>query len=194
VPLGAWVLRQACADAAAMPLPVKVAVNISPVQFAGDDLPALVRRALAESGLAPHRLELEITESVLLQDSEPVLSTLHRLREMGVGIALDDFGTKYSSLGYLRSFPFDKIKIDQSFVRDMGVRDDCLAIVHSVAHLAARLGMTATAEGVEDAGHLEQVRAAGCTEAQGWFFGRPQPVEALGPLFETRPPALVVNG
>jgi diguanylate cyclase (GGDEF)-like protein len=194
VPIGAWVLRRACTDAAAMPLPVKVAVNISPVQFAGDDLPALVRRALEESGLPAKRLELEITESVLLQESEPVLSTLHRLRDMGVGIALDDFGTKYSSLGYLRSFPFDKIKIDQSFVRDMDTRDDCLAIVHSVAHLAARLGMTATAEGVEDAAHLDQVRAAGCTEGQGWFFGRPQPVEALGPLFAPRAPALVAAG
>lgn len=194
VPIGAWVLRQACAAAAAMPLPVKVAVNISAVQFAGDDLPGRVRDALAETGLSPSRLELEITESVLLQESEHVLTTLHRLRDLGVGIALDDFGTKYSSLGYLRSFPFDKIKIDQSFVRDMGTRDDCLAIVHSVAHLAARLGMTATAEGVEDASHLEQVRAAGCTEAQGWFFGRPQPAEALGPLFESRAPALVVNG
>jgi diguanylate cyclase (GGDEF)-like protein len=193
VPIGAWVLRQACSDAAAMPQPVKVAVNISSVQFAGDDLTQRVEEALAASGLAPQRLELEITESVLLQESELVLSTLHRLRSLGVGIALDDFGTKYSSLGYLRSFPFDKIKIDQSFVRDMDSRDDCLAIVHSVAHLAARLGMTATAEGVEDAAHLEQVRSAGCTEAQGWFFGRPQPVDMLGPLFESRPPALVVN-
>jgi diguanylate cyclase (GGDEF)-like protein len=190
VPIGAWVLRRACAHAAAMPLPVKVAVNISPVQFAGDDLPAVVEQALAESGLPPARLELEITESVLLQDSDHVLAMLHRLRAIGVGIALDDFGTKYSSLGYLRSFPFDKIKIDQSFVRDMGTRGDCQAIVQSVAHLAARLGMTATAEGVEDAAHLEQVRAAGCTEAQGWFFGRPLPFEALGPFFERTGPAL----
>lgn len=193
VPIGAWVLRRACLDAAAMPMPVKVAVNISAVQFAGDDLPALVERALAESGLPAERLELEITESVLLQDSDHVLETLHRLRAVGVGIALDDFGTKYSSLGYLRSFPFDKIKIDQSFVRDMGTRGDCQAIVQSVAHLAARLGMTATAEGVEDAAHLEQVRAAGCTEAQGWFFGRPQPVGELGTFFESRPPALVAS-
>ena len=190
VPIGAWVLHEACRDAAAMPLPVKVAVNISPVQFAGDDLPAVVERALAESGLPPARLELEITESVLLQDSEHVLAMLHRLRALGVGIALDDFGTKYSSLGYLRSFPFDKIKIDQSFVRDMGSRADCQAIVQSVSHLAARLGMTATAEGVEDATHLEQVRAAGCTEAQGWFFGRPQPFDSLGPYFEKTGPAL----
>ena len=193
VPIGAWVLRQACRDAVAMPLPVKISVNISAVQFAGDDLPALVEDALATSGLPANRLDLEITESVLLQESELVLSTLHRLRDLGVGIALDDFGTKYSSLGYLRSFPFDKIKIDQSFVRDMGARDDCLAIVQSVAHLAARLGMTATAEGVEDASHLEQVRQAGCTEAQGWFFGRPAPASALGAHFEVRQPALVVD-
>jgi len=194
LPIGAWVLRQACIEAASMPGSAKVAVNISPVQFAGDNLPALVQEALEASGLEPERLELEITESVLLEETDLVLTTLHRLREFGVGIALDDFGTKYSSLGYLRSFPFDKIKIDQSFVRDMGTREDCLAIVQSVAQLAARLGMTATAEGVEDGEHLEQVRQAGCTQAQGYFLGRPSPREALGAYFEAREPALVATG
>jgi diguanylate cyclase (GGDEF)-like protein len=193
VPIGRWVLRRACAEAAAFPDDAKVAVNISPVQFAGDDLPALVRGALAESGLPADRLELEITESVLLHDSDAVVATLHRLRDLGLRVALDDFGTKYSSLSYLRSFPFDKIKIDQSFVRDMAERHDCLAIVRSVARLATQLGMTATAEGVEDGAHLEQVREAGCTEAQGYLFGRPLPAAALGHLFAPRPPALVAN-
>jgi diguanylate cyclase (GGDEF)-like protein len=195
VPIGRWVLRQACAEAAAsFPDEVKVAVNISPVQFAGDDLPKQVRAALAESGLSPNRLELEITESALLQDSEAVVATLHRLRDMGLRIALDDFGTKYSSLSYLRSFPFDKIKIDQSFVRDMGTRQDCFAIVHSVARLAAQLDMTATAEGVEDSTHLDQVREAGCTEAQGYLFGRPAPSTALGHWFRSKPPMLSAVG
>jgi EAL domain-containing protein (putative c-di-GMP-specific phosphodiesterase class I) len=193
VPIGRWVLRRACAEAAAFPDDAKVAVNISPVQFAGDDLPALVRGALAESGLPADRLELEITESVLLHDSDAVVATLHRLRDLGLRVALDDFGTKYSSLSYLRSFPFDKIKIDQSFVRDMAERHDCLAIVRSVARLATQLGMTATAEGVEDGAHLEQVREAGCTEAQGYLFGRTLPAAALGHLFAPRPPALVAN-
>nr|WP_280842930.1 EAL domain-containing protein [Pararoseomonas baculiformis] len=194
VPIGGWVLRQACTDAAKFPEFTKIAVNISPVQFAGGDLAELVRDTLIQSGLAASRLELEITESALLQDSEAVIGTLHRLRALGVRTALDDFGTKYSSLTYLRSFPFDKIKIDQSFVRDMAVREDCLAIVRSVAQLAARLGMTATAEGVESGAQLEQVREAGCTEAQGYFFGRAEPAEKLGRWFgEVRPRLVVTN-
>jgi diguanylate cyclase (GGDEF)-like protein len=179
VPIGEWVLRRACMEAATFPEHAKVAVNISPVQFAGGDLPNVVGEALADSGLLASRLELEITESVLLQDNEAVVATLHRLRAMGLRVALDDFGTKYSSLSYLRSFPFDKIKIDQSFVRDIGKRHDCFAIVRSVAILAAQLGITTTAEGVENSTQLDLVRDAGCTEAQGYLIGRPAPLGAL---------------
>ena len=184
VQIGERMLHRVCQEAATFPVPAKVAVNISPVQFAGGDLPNLVRDALSASGLPASRLELEITESALLQDSDTVVATLHRLRALGLRVALDDFGTKYSSLSYLRSFPFDKIKIDQTFVRDMGTRADCLAIVRSVARLADQLGMTATAEGVEERGQLEQVREAGCTEAQGYLFGRPTPLADLGRYFE----------
>jgi diguanylate cyclase (GGDEF)-like protein len=185
VQIGRWVLARACRDAAGFPEAVKVAVNVSSVQFAGDDLVRSVKDALVESGLPGGRLELEITESVLLQDSDVVVDTLHRLRALGPRISLDDFGTKYSSLSYLRSFPFDKIKIDQSFVKDMGDRPDCLAIVRSVAGLANQLGMTATAEGVEDAAALERVREAGCNEAQGYFFGSPEPLAKLDRWFKT---------
>jgi diguanylate cyclase (GGDEF)-like protein len=194
VPIGEWVLRQACADAVTFPNSAKVAVNISPVQFAAGDLFEMIRDTLLQSGLSASRLELEITESALLQDSEAVIGTLHSLRALGVRTALDDFGTKYSSLTYLRSFPFDKIKIDQSFVRDMATREDCLAIVRSVAQLAVRLGMTATAEGVESGAQLDQVREAGCTEAQGYLFGQAEPVEKLGQWFEARQPRLVAFG
>ena len=134
-----------------------------------------VQNALENSGLSPMRLELEITESVLLQDNEATLTTLYQLRKMGVRIALDDFGTGYSALSYLRSFPFDKIKIDQSFVRELSSRSDCLAIVQSIASLGATLGMATTAEGVETESQLIQLREAGCTEVQGYYFGRPKP-------------------
>ncbi|WP_431285256.1 putative bifunctional diguanylate cyclase/phosphodiesterase [Humitalea sp. 24SJ18S-53] len=193
VPIGEWVLRKVCADAATFPQGTKVAVNISPVQFAGCDLVELVRDALHQSGFAASCLELEITESALLQDSDGVAATLGRLRALGLRIALDDFGTKYSSLTYLRKFPFDKIKIDQSFVRDMATREDCLEIVRSVARLATQLGMTTTAEGVETSAQLNQVRDAGCTEAQGYFFGKAEPYESLWHWFEVRPPLLVAN-
>jgi diguanylate cyclase (GGDEF)-like protein len=179
VPIGAWVLARACADAALWPADMTVAVNLSPVQFGSAGLITAVRSALEDSELAPHRLELEITESALLRDSERVLLILHELRSLGVHAALDDFGTGYSSLSYLRSFPFDKIKIDQSFVREMGRRPDCLAIVNSVAGLAHKLGMTTTAEGVETEEQLAQVRDAGCTEAQGYLFDRPRPVSEI---------------
>ncbi|WP_135468236.1 putative bifunctional diguanylate cyclase/phosphodiesterase [Crenalkalicoccus roseus] len=179
IPIGRWVLQQACLEAAGWPAPLKVAVNLSPVQFRSGDLVRTVREALALSGLAPGRLELEITETTLLQDNEAVLGMLQELRALGIRVALDDFGTRYSSLSYLRAFPFDKIKIDQSFVRDMSNRADCLTIVRSVARLAAQLGMTATAEGVETAEQRAQVEAAGCTEAQGYLFGRPEPAGTL---------------
>lgn len=177
--MGEWVIEQACRDAEAWPNSVKVSVNLSPVQFRNKGLIQSVRRALAQSGLDPQRLELEITETVLLQDNEAILTTLHELRRRGVRIAMDDFGTGYSSLSYLRSFPFDKIKIDQSFVREMSSRADCLVIVQSIAGLGAGLGMPTVAEGVETEEQLLQIRTAGCTEAQGYLFGRPKPVGEL---------------
>jgi len=179
IPIGEWVMRTACAEAARWPISAKVAVNLSPVQFRSPALAQMVSAALEESGLAPGRLELEITETALLRDNEAVLAALHRLRGLGVRIALDDFGTGYSSLGYLRSFPFDKIKVDQSFVRDMEIRPDCAAIVESVAHLATSLGMGATAEGVETEAQLRRVEEAGCTEAQGYYFDEPKPAAEL---------------
>ncbi|TCZ55545.1 putative bifunctional diguanylate cyclase/phosphodiesterase [Roseicella aquatilis] len=182
LPLGAWVLRRACADAASWPASVKVSVNLSPVQFVGGEVARVVREALEAAGLPPQRLELEVTESTLLQQNEAVLASLRELRAMGVRLALDDFGTGYASLGYLRAFPFDKIKIDQSFVRDAVERPDCLAIVRSVAGLAAELGMTATAEGVEGPEHLAMVRGAGCAEAQGYHLGRPLPLAEIAAL------------
>ncbi|WP_134499475.1 putative bifunctional diguanylate cyclase/phosphodiesterase [Microvirga pakistanensis] len=172
--LGDWVLEEACMTATSWPIGIKVAVNLSPVQFRNKALVQSVSRALARSGLTPDRLELEVTESVLLQDNELTVATLHQLRRMGVRIAMDDFGTGYSSLSYLRSFPFDKIKIDQSFVRELSSRADCLAIVRSIAGLGTSLGMSTVAEGVETEDQLLQIIAAGCTEVQGYYFGRPK--------------------
>ena len=182
--IGEWVLHKACADATSWPEHVNIAVNLSPMQFYGGDLVETVRDALASAGLAPSRLELEITESALLEHDEHVLAALHRLRSFGVRIALDDFGTGYSSLSYLRSFPFDKIKVDQSFVREIGRRPDCLAIVRSIADLARQLGMTTVAEGVETQEQLVAVRDAGCTEVQGYLLGRPGPRAAVADGFD----------
>ena len=179
IPLGEWVLRQACKEAAGWPERVKVAVNLSPAQFKSKALALVVTTALADSGLAPDRLELEITESVLLQDNDTVRSILHQLRGLGVRISMDDFGTGYSSLSYLRSFPFDKIKIDQSFVRDMGQHDDSIAIVRAVAGLGRNLGMSTTAEGVETNEQLGRLRQEGCTEVQGYLFSRPLPASEV---------------
>jgi diguanylate cyclase (GGDEF)-like protein len=175
VPIGEWVLRQACAEAATWPTNIKVAVNLSPVQFMAGSLVAVVFNALTASGLAASRLELEITETVLLQNGEATLATLHKLRDLGVSISMDDFGTGYSSLSYLRSFPFDKIKIDQSFVRDINENGQAQAIVHAVTSLGASLGMRTTAEGVETREQLEQLRVEGCTEVQGYYFSPPKP-------------------
>ena len=183
--MGEWALRQACRDAAAWPAHVKVAVNLSANQFEGTDLTAATAAALASAGLPASRLELEVTEGLLLQDNATTLATLRTLREMGVAIALDDFGTGYASLSYLRSFPFDKIKIDQSFVRDLPSRGDCVAIVRAVVDLAETLGMRTVAEGIETQEHLEQVSAAGCSEAQGYFFSRPVPADKIAAVIET---------
>jgi diguanylate cyclase (GGDEF)-like protein len=173
VPIGDWVIRRACADAATWPHNLSVAVNLSAVQFKGRHLTTVVFGALAASHLLPSRLELEITESILLKDSEATLATLHQLRDFGVRISMDDFGTGYSSLSYLRSFPFDKIKIDQSFVSDLDGSDDSLAIIRAVTGLGAALGMTTTAEGVETSAQLDCLRNEGCNEVQGFLFSKP---------------------
>src|SRR5947208_2237597 len=175
VPLGVWVLRQACMDAAGWSQDVGVAVNLSPVQFKNPSLVSAVKEALRASGLPAHRLELEITESVLLQNSEATLAVLHELRGFGVRISLDDFGTGYSSLSYLRSFPFDKIKIDRSFVSELATRDDSMAIVRAVTGLGKSLGIVTTAEGVETEAQFDLLRREGCTQAQGYLFSRPVP-------------------
>ena len=183
VPIGEWVLREACREAAAWEKPVRVAVNLSPAQFKSRSVVQAVLNALAISGLDATRLELEITESVLLHDNEATLATLHQLRSFGIKISMDDFGTGYSSLSYLRSFPFDKIKIDRSFIKDISDKGDCAAIVKAVAGLGKGLGIATTAEGVETAEQLQHVRAEGCTEVQGYLFSAPQPAEALREYF-----------
>jgi diguanylate cyclase (GGDEF)-like protein len=176
VPLGEWVLRRACDEAARWPEGLKVAVNVSAVQFASASLVTAVRESLRRTGLPGRRLELEITESVLVANPGATTAILHSLKALGVRVAMDDFGTGYSSLSYLRSFPFDKIKIDQSFVRDLCVKDGTDFIVRAVIGLGASLGMTTTAEGVETEGQLARLRAEGCDEVQGYLFSRPVPV------------------
>jgi predicted signal transduction protein with EAL and GGDEF domain len=186
IPIGEWVLRQACAEARNWPSDVKVAVNLSPVQFRSRGLVHGVMSALAHSRISPHRLELEITESVLLRETEANLATLHQLRALGACISMDDFGTGYSSLSYLRSFPFDKIKIDKSFVSDLADRPDCVAIVRAVTGLAASLGITTTAEGVETQQQLDCLRAEGCVEVQGYLFSPPRPAAEIMQLMPRR--------
>jgi diguanylate cyclase (GGDEF)-like protein len=175
VPLGEWVLRQACTEAARWPDHVRIAVNLSPVQFRNRGLITTVTQALAAARLAPQRLELEITEAVLLQEDDAVVAMLHQLRGLGVRISMDDFGTGYSSLSYLRSFPFDKIKIDRSFISDLGRNRDSAAIVRAIANLGASLGIETTAEGIETDEQLELVRRAGCTGMQGYLTSPPRP-------------------
>jgi diguanylate cyclase (GGDEF)-like protein len=179
VQIGEWVLRKACADAAGWPDGVKVAVNLSPIQMGSANLVPTVVNALAASGLPACRLELEITESVMMQNTDATLAALHRLRELGVKISLDDFGTGFSALSYLRKFPFDKLKIDRAFIADLTRDDDALAIVRAVTSMTKSLRMITTAEGVETAEQLERVRMLGCDEVQGFFISRPQPVEAM---------------
>src|SRR5712664_707727 len=173
--LGGLILRRACMDAALWPDEVRVAVNLSPLQFRTGNLLAVVMDVLKQSGLPAKRLELEITETLLLEKSSQVLATLHALRALGVRISMDDFGTGYSSLSYLRSFPFDKIKIDQSFVRDLAANRDAQAIVRSIISLGIGLGVTITAEGVETEAELSCLRSEGCHEGQGFLFSRARP-------------------
>jgi diguanylate cyclase (GGDEF)-like protein len=179
VPMGEWVIRQACATAAQWPDNLHVAVNISAIQFRSPGLMQVIVSALADSGLAPTRLEIEITESVLLHNKEATLAVLHQLRALGIRIAMDDFGTGYSSLTYLQSFPFDKIKIDRSFVKNITENSSSLNIVRAVAALANGMGMTATAEGVETAEQLHSIASEGCTEMQGFLFSRPLPAAEI---------------
>jgi diguanylate cyclase (GGDEF)-like protein len=186
VPIGEWVIRQACATASQWPDNLRVAVNISAVQFRNPGLMQVIVGALAASGLHPTRLEIEITETALLQNREATLAVLHQLRALGIRIAMDDFGTGYSSLTYLQCFPFDKIKIDRSFVRDITENTGSLNIVRAVAALANGMGMTATAEGVETREQLDKIVSEGCTEMQGFLFSKPLPAQEIERLFLSR--------
>ncbi len=184
--VGGLMLRRACMDAAKWPDEVRVAVNLSPLQFRTGNLLSVVMDTLKHSGLPPKRLELEITETLLLDKSDQVLATLHALRALGVRISMDDFGTGYSSLSYLRSFPFDKIKIDQSFVRDLDSNHGGQAIVRSIISLGKGLGVTITAEGVETEAELSCLRAEGCHEGQGFLFSRARPNGDIVKLLEAQ--------
>jgi diguanylate cyclase (GGDEF)-like protein len=179
IALGAWALTQACRTAAKWPSHLKIAVNLSPVQFAGPDLYHTIKFVLAETGLAPHRLELEITERLVMEDNERTFSTLHRLKQLGVRIAMDDFGTGYSSLSYLRSFPYDRVKIDRAFVSDLAAGTEDVVIVQAVVSIARALGMTTTAEGVETDSQKQFLSALGCDEGQGDLFSAPVAVEEV---------------
>ena len=183
VPLGEWVLKTACKEATSWPDHVKIAVNLSPTQLKNRNLLPMVKEALAASGMQASKLQLEITENVLMQNTFATLATLHELRKLGVQIALDDFGTGYSSLSYLRSFPFDKIKIDRSFIQDMSNGAEPLAIVHAVAGLAKCLNMISTAEGVETQQQLETLQAIGCTEMQGYLYSKAKPAHEVAQHF-----------
>jgi diguanylate cyclase (GGDEF)-like protein len=183
VPIGSWVLRTACAQVAAwqrqgLP-PMRVAVNLSPIQFQEPHLSAVIIAALADSGLDAALLEVEITENILIRDTATVIDVLHKLKALGVQIAMDDFGTGYSSLGYLQRFPFDRIKIDRSFISDMSANAGSAAIVGAVVALSKRLNMATTAEGIETVEQLRLLRSEGCDEAQGYYFSRPLPAAEL---------------
>jgi diguanylate cyclase (GGDEF)-like protein len=186
VPLGEWILRQACAEAIKWPSDIKVAVNLSPAQFKQSDLVGVLRSTLNDAGLPPHRLELEITETVLLEKNEGNLAVLHEIKNLGVSIVLDDFGIGYSSLTYLQMFPFDRIKIDRSFIQNMTHDATGAAIVCAIAGLGRNLDIATTAEGVETVEQLEFLRAAGCQSAQGYLFSRPVPASELTSSFQTR--------
>jgi len=180
-PLGNWVLREACRTAAGWRDNVTIAVNISPEQIAQGDLPTAVHEILLETGLAPSRLELEITEGVFISDFSRALSVLLRLKSLGVQIAMDDFGTGYSSLSYLQAFPFDRIKIDRAFVTDLGTNNRSDSIVRAVISLGQSLDIPLLAEGVETEEQFAKLRELGCHSVQGYLFGRPQPlVEIAG--------------
>jgi EAL domain-containing protein (putative c-di-GMP-specific phosphodiesterase class I) len=182
--IGEWVIKQACQDAAKWPIDINVAVNLSAMQFRSQTLVLSVISTLAATGVSARRLALEITETVFLQDDRMVLETLHQLRELGVRIYLDDFGTGYSSLSYLRSFPFDKIKIDRSFTRELQNKEDAVAIVRTIVQLGASLGMGVVAEGVETKEQFAILKAEGCNEAQGFLFSTAKPIGEI--VFQTK--------
>jgi predicted signal transduction protein with EAL and GGDEF domain len=180
--LGDWVLARACKDAINWPSRIRVAVNLSPAQFKSRDVAEKIIRIVTQSTLMPERLELEVTESLLFRNTEANLTALHKLKEFGIQIAMDDFGTGYSSLGNLRSFPFDKIKIDRSFVAEMARNPDSQAIIQAVLNLGRSLGMKTTAEGVESVDQVAYLRAQGCTEVQGYYYSAPVPGHAVDEL------------
>ncbi len=198
VTMGEWILRTACREAASWSKPLRVAVNLSPVQFQRGDLPRLVHEALLETGLSPSRLELEITEGVLIGDFTGAVATLRRLKNLGVRIAMDDFGTGYSSLSYLQSFPFDKIKIDQVFVANLSDSRQAVAIIRAVIALGRGLDLPVVAEGVETEAQLRFLAGEQCSEIQGFFVGRPMPIEdyahVVGRKASPPKPALAVAG
>jgi diguanylate cyclase (GGDEF)-like protein len=183
VPIGAWVIREACAQAARWPGQIRIAVNVSPVQFHRGSLQETIVSALASSRLEPQRLEIEITESIFLEGSEATLKLLHSLRSVGVRVALDDFGTGYSSLSYLQSFPFDKLKIDRSFIHNLLTREGASAIVRAITELAHALNIETTAEGVEETAQLMELRAHGCSSVQGFLFAEPMTAADVDELF-----------
>jgi predicted signal transduction protein with EAL and GGDEF domain len=188
--LGEWVLRRACIDAAQWRDSIRISVNVSPAQFRNQDLTHMVASVLKETAFPPHRLELEITESILLKDVEANLRTLHDLKRLGIRIAMDDFGTGYSSLGNLRSFPFDKIKIDRSFVTDLEQNADSAAIVHAILGLGHSLGIATCAEGVETKAQLTYLRREGCSEVQGYYYSKPKPLSEVAAMLDPAPAQL----
>jgi EAL domain-containing protein (putative c-di-GMP-specific phosphodiesterase class I) len=182
ISLGEWIRREACREAASWPKPLKVAVNISPVQFHHGDLPNLVHSILLETGLKPDRLELEITEGVLIDDFARAVSVLRKLRALGVHIALDDFGSGFSSMSYLHAFPFEKIKIDRVFIGDLEQNHHSMAIVGAIITLGHSLNIPTLAEGVETESQLSFLEQAGCDEVQGYLTGRPFAIETYAEL------------
>ena len=184
VPIGRWVLNEACREAARWHGDMRIAVNLSPIQFREASLVDDVRMALQRTGLDPTRLELEITETVMMQSGEQTIAKLKEINALGVKISMDDFGTGYSSLNYLRNFAFDKIKIDRSFINELGRDSECDSIVRAIISLADCLSVSTTAEGVETSEQLETLRAMGCQEAQGYLFSPPRPANELQPFFD----------
>jgi EAL domain-containing protein (putative c-di-GMP-specific phosphodiesterase class I) len=189
IPIGEWILREACREAASWPQPLQIAVNLSPVQFRHGDLPALVHSALLESGLSPGRLEIEIAEGVLIGDFGRAVSILRRLKALGVQVAMDDFGTGYSSLSYLRSFPFDKIKIDQTFIANLARGPQSAAIIRAVVGLGRGLDLPVVAEGVETNEQLAFLRREACNQIQGFLIGRPAPIATYAAIVGREAPA-----
>jgi EAL domain-containing protein (putative c-di-GMP-specific phosphodiesterase class I) len=184
VALGKWALTEACSTAMKWPRDMKISVNVSPLQLVSSDLPDTVSRVLAETGLEPHRLALEFTERIFIDESEKTLSTLHKLKDLGVQIALDDFGTGYSSLSYLRSFPFDTLKIDRSFISDLGASTSSNVIVQAVILIAGGLGIRTVAEGIESSQQLQILKGLGCKEVQGFRLGKPVPFKEASAMIE----------